>query len=149
MARPSNIVVADIEVEGQLDGVCITDMADLVKFLNKNAKVYVPNSITNVIVSAQQPSDSERQKVWFRLDNSSSFVGIYIYSVGSWRKIYPVGKQVYWLVGDSRDVPDGYALIDDGIGGFTSSEIDRIKALYTSGETNDYYTYFAVVYKGF
>lgn len=145
-----NVVVGDIRLEGQPDEICIENVSDLISYLNKYAKFYIPGGAGNLVVGNEQPSEAERQKVWFRLDNGSNFKGIYVYSVGAWRKIYPVGdKQVFWVIGDSRTPPDGYEVIDTGIGGITTSEVNRIKALYQADVDNTFYTFFAVVFKGF
>lgn len=154
MSDPNNLVIGDLKYEGQIDNVCnIEDIQGLVKHLAKHLKFYVPASITNVLVGNKQPADSDRYKVWFKQDNSSNFEGIYIYAVGAWRKIYPVetpgNRQVFWISGDSRSIPEGFELIEEGTAGISSSDIESIKALYRSSVDSDYFTYYAVVYKGF
>jgi len=145
-----NAIVGEIRLEGVNDDICIENIADLIDYINKNAKFYLPGNATNPVVGPSQPTDADRHKIWFRTDNSSNFKGIYVFSVGGWRKIYPVGEnQVFWILGDSREPPPGYKVIDEGIGGITSGEVDRIKALYQSDVNNEFFTYFAVVFRGF
>lgn len=146
-----NTALGTIKLEGQIDDLCIEDLASFIKALEKYAKIHIPYSVTNVIVGNIPPGDGDRQKVWFRTDSSGSFVGIYIYAQGSWNVIFPYPKQLFWIGpgSDSRKIEKGFELISEDSGGMTTGEAQAIVAQYIGSPGNDYYTYYAVRYKGF
>lgn len=146
----NTITIAGVKVKGVPEYACLTSMGDWLKLLEQHLQVEIPGSVSNVVVSNQQPAENERNKVWFRVDNSGSFVGIYVYSLGKWRKIIPVDGQVSWIKGDSRAVPDGYLLVDADNPNFTAAEANVLKSQYILEPlAGAFYTYFAVTFEGF
>lgn len=142
--------LATLRIKGVPEYECLTSFDDLLKLLEAHLQVEVPDSASAVIVSVNQPAENERSKVWFRVDNSGSFVGEYVYTGGSWQKIYPLTGQVFWVHDKSGNVDPGFQLIDENNSSFTSDEANFFKALYRKDPGGgDFYTYFAVSYIGF
>lgn len=138
------------KVKGLPDGVCVNSFSEFIKLLEDYLVIEIPGTVSNVVVGVNQPAENERSKIWFRVDNSSSFIGIYVYSGGSWQKIYPLTGQVFWVHGDSRNVDPGFKLIDENNSQFTAAEANFFKSLYLPNPIDaSFYTYFAVTYEGF
>lgn len=121
MSTTSDVTRAQVVLTGLPDTKCFTSWQDFLQALPEFLSVLVPNSITNVIVSNIQPSSSQTTDIWFRLSNSGSFIGIYVFSQGIWNPIYPVNSdqtspattQIFWLYGDSANPPAGWQNTDD------------------------------------
>lgn len=64
---------------------CFTGTAGdiLIQIANALA-VDLPDSISNVIVSASEPVDTQNTAIWVRTDNSGTFIDLYVVSVGQW-----------------------------------------------------------------
>lgn len=140
-----------VKIDNLPDLACFTSFKDFLKELPNLLTLELPVTISNVIVSNIQPTDALRSSVWFRMSNSGSFIGIYLYSGGAWRQIFPIPEpvvQVFWVAGDSRDIPVGFELVDAGNPNFTASQRTHIMAQYLSDPTNTFYEYFAVNYVG-
>jgi hypothetical protein len=109
MATQSSIKGA-VKVAGVPDSACFTTFADLLRSLGTYLTVEIPNqTFSNVVISNSQPGQADRDKIWWRLSNSGSFVGIYYYSGGVWVQIFPAPQQITWLFGDSSNPPPGYS----------------------------------------
>lgn len=142
--------LATTKIKGIPEYECLISLDDLLKLLEKHLQVEIPDTIGAAVVSVNQPAENERSKVWFRVDNSGSFVGEYVYTGGSWQKIYPLTGQVFWVHGTSLEVDPGFQLIDENNNDFTPDEANFFKALYKKDTLGgDFYTYFAVSYVGF
>lgn len=147
-ATDSDIILGALKLVGKVDCQCFTSIPDFLKAFPKLFAVEVPASITNVIVSVNQPDDSQHDSVWFRIDAAGSFVGIFIYATGDWRQVWPTPQGVFRMYGNSSVVPPGYQLIDASNPHFTAAEVAAIQATwYTPG--GGYYTIFDVTYEGF
>lgn len=142
-------VVGELRVTELVDALCLENIPEFVKSL---ARVLVPvfsQTITNVYVGPGEPPSTERGFVWFRTDNSGSFLYIAVYSGGQWLQVFPAPNQVTWMGGNgatSDDVPPGYLLIDANNPHFTSGLRNAIMSFYYPGSPP--YTYFAVTYEG-
>lgn len=139
----------NIKLIGLIESCCFSSVQELIKALPNLLMAEFPEGLTNVTVGNKQPSEEERDNLWIRKDNSGSFIGIYVFSQGVWRCIEPLKGGVKWVHGDSRDIEQGYSLIDTGLVGFTADEITHIKHQYFLHSSGTYYTYFAVTFTGF
>lgn len=145
----SDVIMGSIKLKGFIEEQCFTSLKEFIASLPNILVAEIPSEATNVVVSSQQPSNDQRDAVWFRLDNSGSFVGIYIYSKGSWKQITPAPNEVIRMWGDSRSVPSGYALIDASNPNFTSSELAAIQSSWVRDSTDTYWKVFDVTFQGF
>lgn len=143
-----DVVEGSLKIKGLPDLACFTSMLDFLKALPTYYGIEIPNSITNVIVSNVEPLDTQRDFIWFRRSNSGSFLGIYLYASGSWKQAFPAPQQIFWMYGDSRDVPDGYLLVGPDNPNFTAGEVTAYEAKYIADPTNTYYVYFATTFEG-
>jgi hypothetical protein len=142
--------LATVKIKGLPEFECPTTFKEWLVLLETYLEVTIPESVGAVVVSVNPPAENDRTKVWFRVDNSSSFIGIYVYTGGSWQKIYPLTGQVFWCHGSSLEVDPGFKLIDENNPEYTAAEANFFKALYLKDPLGgDFYTYFAVSYVGF
>lgn len=145
-----NLIPGAIKVQGVLEELCVDSVADLVRVLPKYLTVEVPDSISNVVISSQQPGAEQKQSLWVRLSNSGDFLGLYVYAVGEWRQVTPVPSQLFLISGDSRTPPAGYTLATNATS-LTTAQKDFLKAQWHWNDdvVNTYYDIFHVVFTGF
>jgi hypothetical protein len=143
-------VTGAVKVLGVPDDLCLTSVRDLVLALQNLLTVEFDESlITNVVVSSTEPEGSNRNVVWFKLNASGNFSGIYVFSQGQWLKMFPVTQQLFRVYGDSRVLDPGYALVEEGVAGITSTMYTAIEATWTPHPTDSgVYIIFDVVYVG-
>lgn len=134
-----------IKLQGLPDDTCFTTFAELLKALVEFMSLEIPASITNVVVSNVQPLDDQRNAVWFRMSNGGDFIGIYIFSGGTWIQIYPVpGVQFLRIAGDSTLPPAGYVLGNDPSLGLTAAQIAHIEGQWLLDPTLTFWVIFDV-----
>ena len=138
-----------LKLDNFMEGKCFTSWNDFVRAIPSMFSVEVPSDITNVTVGTQQPSDSERDHLWVRTDNSGAFSGLYVYAQGAWQKIYPVPSQLFFMYGDSRVLPPGYTLaVNDP--NISATELSAMQKIWNVGGTGPtWWTTFHVTYTGF
>ncbi len=138
-----------VEYAGLPDELCFEGtFADAMQQIISKLRVIVPDTITNVVVSNQEPTDSQRNYVWFRLDNSGSFIGVFIYSQGNWQQVFPVPNALSWIYGSSDTPPVGYIAANDAAAPLTTGEKAALEALwYPAG--GPIYTLYQVIFIGF
>lgn len=155
MSNTANVVLVPIVLNGLPDTQCFADFKSFLAALPNFLVAEVPTSITNVIVSNSQPTDSQTTDVWFRLSNDGSFLGIYVFSQGAWQQIYPVNvygtsipdtSQVFWFVGDSTQPPPGWTNTNDYTGFDAGTQAALAAMWYNNGTINVYYS---AVFTGF
>lgn len=111
----SDVVDIPLKVLNLPDLLCVKNITDLVQQLPNFLVGQAPTSITNVVVSNVQPLDTQRDSVWFRKDNAGNFIGIYVYSNGTWQQMYPVPGQMFRMYRNPDDpvtIPVGYTRFD-------------------------------------
>lgn len=128
------------------------------KFLKQLTKYFnvdldINSNVDFVVVGSEVPSEDDKARLWIKLYNNGTFAGFYKFENGKWTEISTHRPdEVVWFVGDSRNIPDGYILIDESNGTMTSSNIRHIMDMYnrdTTVETDTpVYTYFACTYIG-
>lgn len=150
MSSENDLIRGAVKLDTFIEDKCFTSWKEFIAALPGMLTVEIPASITNVNVGNQQPSDSERDNLWIRKDNAGSFLGIYLYASGSWKKIYPVPGEFNIIFGDSRTPPDGYTLTDD-LSSLTSSQKAVLRKVWHVGGTSPstWYDIFTVQYTGF
>lgn len=152
MSASSNVktITGAVKLKGLVENLCYENIPQFLQLIADSLLLELPETITNVIVSNIQPSDSQRTSVWIRMSNSGGFLGIYLYTQGSWQQIFPTPQGVFWIGGDSRDLPPGYVLIDatNYPSNFTSAQASQLMAQYIRDNTDTYYVYFATMFEG-
>lgn len=68
---------------------------------------------SNVVVGNSEPTNPQTTALWIRQDNSGTFVGLYVYSGGTWLAIYPIAGQLTRVYGSSTNPPAGYQSAED------------------------------------
>jgi len=147
-----------LKVTGLPDDICITSTRDFVLALaNLLAVEFQESRITNVYVSAVEPDTTARDIIWYRLDNSGNFVGVFIFARGQWIQQFPVPGQVFRIVGGRSDQPPpGFILADENVSNITTDEAKHLKSSWFPVPEDiddpdtypDYFTVFDVVYVG-
>lgn len=106
----SQTITGAIKVLDLPETACFTSFPDLIRSLEQYLAVQIPpQSFSNIVISNTQPGSADRDKIWWRLSNSGSFVGIYFYSGGNWIQVFPAPNQIFWLYGDSANPPTGFS----------------------------------------
>ena len=135
--------------------LCWGKPVEFIKSLVEILGVELPSSSNNrfVVVGHEVPESEDKGKLWVRTSRGGVFLGYYFFQDGEWQRIHNFRPdQVVWLFGDSRVIPEGFQLIDTGVG-VPSDIIDFLKKKYlvdtaNSTPTQTVYRYFAVRYVG-
>lgn len=99
-----------IKVQGVPDSACFVNFTELLRSLGTYLIVEIPNqTFSNIVISVAQPGQADRDKIWWRLANNGTFVGIFFYSNGVWSQVFPAPNGIFWLYGDSSAPPVGYS----------------------------------------
>lgn len=118
-----NVIKGALKSTGIPDSACFKNFADLLRNLPNYLTVEIPaEDISNVIISNQQPTDTDRNKLWVRRSNSGKFLGIFLYSGGSWIQAFPAPQQVFILLGNSATPPPGYAFMTIELSGLLEAQ---------------------------
>lgn len=141
-----------VKIDNLPDRACFTSWKDFIESLPNYLTIEVPTSITNVIISSNPPGEDDRDKLWLRRDNSGRALGFYTYQNGGWRpfdtSIVEGVINIKWVVGNSNDIPDGYALVDANSVGIPTNVIQALMAQYVPNISGGF-SYFAIQYIGF
>lgn len=148
MSVPSDVVKGDLVVTNLPDLACFSTFAEFLAALPDFVSVEIPNSVTNVVVSNVQPTDSQTSYLWIRLTNSGAFLGLFVFSNGLWRQIYPVPNQLFRVYGLSNDIPDGFQLATDSTA-LSSAQKTFLQGTWHLSPDTVNYDIFDIVYVGF
>lgn len=144
MPSSNNIINGAIVLTGFLDIKCYEKISDVINALPQILGLSLdPSELTNVVVSAIQPLSGQENYVWFRMSNGGTFIGIYIYSGGAWRQVFPAPGNIQWVYGNSATPPAGFILTDDA-GGISSDIKNHLKTFWFPAGPGPW-TYFSVV----
>lgn len=144
-----DVIRGALKLDSFLEGKCFTSWADFVAAIPSMFSVEVPSGITNVTISNQSPSDTDRDHLWIKVDGSGSFLGFFIYTSGAWQQIYPAPNQLFLMYGDSRYPPAGYTVATDDPN-ISATMLANLKKIWTLGGTSpDWWTVFHATYTGF
>ena len=124
----SDVVLADLRSIGLPEGYCLTTVQELMSTIANNFKAVVPKSITNVLVSNQQPTSTERDSIWFRQSNSGTFIGIYVFDGTTWQQVFPGPGAITRINGNSATPPAGYEVITNTKVGFNAADVTALQA---------------------
>ncbi len=143
MPNSSGVVNGALVAVGNPDFACFTDFASLWKAIPQFFAVSIPSNITNVIVSNVQPTSSQTSYIWFRMSNGGQFIGVYLYSGGTWKQIFPAPGQITWTTyGTAATPPPGYITTDDST--LNSALKAYLKSLWRSNGSGSY-DYYSII----
>ena len=126
---------------------CLTNIDDLIRFIEKNGKIqFDASQITNVVVSVDQPTDTS--VVWFAISNSGNFIAVRVFVQSQWVNVFPAPSSTYRMYGNSNNLPPGYALITASTPGFTSTMVTHLQTQWLRDPTDTFWQIFDVVYVG-
>lgn len=145
----SNQILGALKAIGLLQGKHYESLEEFLQDIPNLYSVEIPESVTNVVVSNEQPGDDEREKLWVRVDNAGNFVGLCVYAKGAWQQVAPAPQQLFRVYGDSRYIPAGYLLADESTGKMTSLTAKQLKQQWVRDSTDSYYVIFDVIFTGF
>jgi hypothetical protein len=134
-----------IVLKSSLSDLCVTSAEELVKKLPELLAVSIPGIDTGVIISIEQPSTADRDKLWVRKNTAGTFINLYSFSGGAWSPLFPE-VEVRWIIGDSREIPAGFRIIDSSRVDIPPNVINKIVNEYVSDPSLSHYTYFAVTF---
>lgn len=132
------------------DDACLTTVKDLLMDLERYLAIELPvESITNVVVSSSEPDLTDRDIIWYRVDNSGNFIGQFVYVQGEWLQMFPPPQAIFKMYGSSLEIPPGYALITAGTPGMTDAMVDKLRLSWSINPQNqNEWVLFDVVYVG-
>lgn len=152
MSSAQNVRV-DLVLKNLPDIACFESPLDWFKAIPDYIGGQVSSSVSNVVVSNVQPTDSQTTSVWFRVNNAGSFVGIYVFSGGQWQSIYPNMDQdtvqVQWMFNADGTVPDGWTKIVSGDTVIDPAVVTALTAQYIQDPSLTFDVYFAARFSGF
>lgn len=147
------VISAPIALLSLPDLACFKSAQELIAALPQFLVAQIPiGEITNVIVSNVQPLDTQRDSIWFRKDNSGNFIGIYVYSGGTWQQMYPMPGQIFQRYRNTTDPttdPVGYTRLDLAAG-IPPTVVTALQATWVADPGNPgFYLYDQQVFTGF
>lgn len=143
------IIKGAIKVQGVPESACFKSFPQLLNALGTYLTVEIQNQeFSNVVISNQQPGQADRGKIWWRIANSGSFVGIYFFVNGEWAQIFPAPNEIFWLYGDSADPPEGFKFLEESDGILTGADYAQLIALAVPNGGVPPFKYFPAIYTG-
>lgn len=148
-AYQNDVIPGTLKITNLPECQCFTSFEDFIKALPNYLGVELPKNFTNVSVGNVQPSEADRDTVWFRMSPSGAFIGIFVYYRGTWISVFPAPNQLIRVVGDSRTPPTGYKVVAVGDAGITDpTTLTAIQTGWVRDSTNTYYIVFDTVFIG-
>lgn len=147
-----NTVASALHVIALPERACFTTWREFIESIPQFIGVEVPASVSGVIVGAAPPGEGDRDKIWFRRDNSGAFLGIYAFQNGAWRKLIQTldgVEQIFWVVGDSENPPDGFTVIQEGDITMPPSTVLGIRSQFLPNPIGSGFNYFAMRFSGY
>lgn len=144
-------LLGTLKLIGNPEGQCTNfqSFAELLSAIANNIGVDVNNqSFSNLVISNVQPGAADRDKVWWRLSNSGTFVGIYTYANNVWNQVYPAPQQIFWLYGSSDTPPAGFSF-DLVQTVFSAPDYTQLIALAVPNGGVPPFSYYPALYVGF
>lgn len=146
-----SLVTGAIKVLDVPDDICVTTVRDLVQQLSRYLAVeFDEEKITNVIVSNTEPDTTNRDVLWWRIDNSGNLIGLHVFVQGEWVQIFPPPQQIIRMAGASNDLPAGYILADENVSWISEDMANHLKTSWFPDPEDEpeFFTIFDVVYVG-
>lgn len=148
----SSVVDIPLKVINLPDLLCVNSLVDFLQQLPNFLVGAAPTSITNVVVGNTQPLDSQRDTIWFRQDNAGNFIGIYVFSSGTWQQMFPMPGQIFphWRTStDPTADPVGYTRVDNATGVPLAVVTQLMTQWVADGANPGYYLRDDLIFTGF
>lgn len=145
----NDVIRGAVKVDGLPDRVSFSSWRDAILALPELLTIEVPPGAIGVVVGQDTPSEDDRNKVWYRRDKSGAYLGAYGFQNGAWHEIQQTGlQQVYWVYGNSLDVPEGFTVIEPGDAAVPEVVVNKIIGQYVPNGVGGY-SYFALRFSGY
>lgn len=156
MSDELNTILGSLVPIGNIDSLCLTgkSASELIIAITKFLGIELPQTITNVYISTTQPSSTSRSGVWFKLNSAAQFVGIYVFSDGTYRQMFPNPSGIFSTYGNSNDYLNlptnktGYLLADENNNKLPPGVGTHLKTLWTLDSTGQFYIRFDTTFQG-
>lgn len=143
MLESDDSVQGELKITNLPDLACFESFEELLLALPTYLRVYVPVSITNVVIGNTEPDDTQRNFLWIKRNNAGNVVGFYLFSNGAWNQFIPTPGEITTVVGASNAPPVGYITTDD------ATTLTAQQKAFFKGQWRDsglgYYDVFTVV----
>lgn len=152
MPNLTNTVAGSLHVISLPERACFTTWQDFINSIPAFIGVELPVPLSGVIVGPTPPGEGDRDKIWLFRDNGGNVNGLFAFQNGAWRLIVQSIQgvtQIYWIVGDSENPPDGFTVIEEGDPTMPASTAQEIRALYAPNPVGPGFNYFAVRFSGY
>jgi hypothetical protein len=84
----NDTLIGNLKLTGLPELACIKDINDLVAWIIDHTVVDFPGGITQgVVVGPIQPTDPAVTGIWIKTDSAGTFLGIFVFSGGSWIQV--------------------------------------------------------------
>lgn len=145
MSTTGALATGALKQLGSFDVECFQSLQDFVNWFYDNTVVQFQTSlITNVVVSPNQPNNSQTNQIWFKQNSSGTIIGVFVFSGGAWIQFLPQPNGIFWCFGDSTDVPDGYLLADSSNPNLTASQATFLQNFWHLDSSGLFYDIFQV-----
>lgn len=134
--------------------LCWGKPADFIKQLVESLTVTldIATNTDFVVIGHEVPSEDDKGRLWIRLQRNGSFLGFYLFVNGKWQRVFNRrSDEIIWMYGDSRNIPDGFQLVDDSSPVPTDVKDHIMKQYLVDTSVNSatpVYRYFALTYVG-
>lgn len=143
-------ITGTVKLIGFPDDECLTTVKDLLMNLEQYLAIELPvEQVTNVFVSSSEPDITDRDIIWYRVDNAGNFIGMFVFVQGQWLQMFPPPNGIFRMYGSSLQIPEGYQLITTDTPGFSSGMVSHLQSQWDADEDNPgSWLIFDVVYVG-
>lgn len=155
MAIVREKVLADLVIGRIPPDLCWGKPEEFLKAIEEAMDVILQLNSNNdfVVIGHETPSADDKNRLWVRLARNGSFQGFYLFVDGKWQRVFNRrNDEIIWMFGDSRNIPEGFQLIDGTATGIPTDIQQHIIQQYKINEDvtgiATVYEYFAVRYLG-
>lgn len=85
------VAIGTVKIKNLPEATCFKTFEEFLLALQTYLVIEIPDTITNVVVGSSEPSSSQRDSIWYRFNSTGDFLGIYLFSGGSWNLQIPAG----------------------------------------------------------
>lgn len=147
-----NTTAGALHVIALPERACFTTWQDFIESIPRFIGVEMPVGFSGVVVGPMPPGEGDRDKIWLFRDNGGNVNGLFAFQNGAWRLIIqnlPSVTQIYWVVGDSENPPDGFTVIQEGDITMPASTALAIRAQFAPNPVGPGFNYFAMRFSGY
>jgi hypothetical protein len=148
MSDTTDVIRGTLKLDTFQEGRVYSNVDDLIQSLADIFAIEIPTTVTNVIVSSEEPGDDFKTGVWVRRNTAGTFSGIYLFQAGAWTKVFPEAV----TIGESAavGVNSGLWVETDAVGSFEALyayQSGSWQQIYPDPSPPDYAAIFATYYR--